>query len=89
MPNPKKVSTTSAPNRLDNFLPSKVDQEVHEKFRDVDAMLRAEAKTMEECLKKNDKLVAFCHFFGGRKRSTDEGSRGFLDRRRLRFHNSN
>ena len=42
-------------------------------FTDVDAVLRAEAKTMEERLKKHDKLVAFCHFFGGRKRSTEEG----------------
>lgn len=32
-------------------------------FTGVDAMLRAEAKTMEECLKKHDNLVAFCHFF--------------------------
>lgn len=57
-------------------------------FKGVDAMLRAEAKTMEERLKKHDKLVAFCHFFGGRKRSTNEGFGGLLDRRRLRFRNS-
>ena len=62
IPNLYKVSTTSAPNRLDNFLPSKVGQEVHyvlsslkwnENSQILMPMLRAEAKNpMEERLKK-------------------------------------